>query len=102
VKTRIRKGDTVQVRSGKDKGRRGRVLNVTPGDGRALVESINISRRHRRARGPRDQGGIVSMESPLPLSKLMLVSDEQPTRVRIEVGEDGTRRRVAVKTGKAL
>lgn len=102
MKTRIRKGDMVQVLSGKDKYSTGRVLAVLPNEGRALVEGVNIVRQHRRARGPRDQGGIASIEAPLALSKLALLSDEKPTRVRIEVNEDGTRKRVAVKTGKEI
>jgi len=102
VKTRIRKGDIVEARSGKDKGRRGRVLAVMPEKGTALVEHINVARKHRRARSYRDQGGIVSVEAPILLCKLMLVSDDVPTRVRVEVDDSGHRHRVAVRTGKTI
>ncbi len=102
MKNRIRKGDTVHVRSGKDKGVKGRVLAVMPAQGKALVEHVNVARKHRRQRGPRDQGGIVSIEMPIDTCKLSLVSDDAPTRVRAEIGEDGTRRRISVRTGKTI
>lgn len=102
MKTRIKKGDIVEVRSGKDKGRRGRVLSVLAAKGKALVEHVNVARKHRRQRSMRDQGGIVSVEMPIPLSRVMLLSDDRPTRVRIEVGADGQPKRVSVRTGKTI
>ncbi|MCX7050235.1 MAG: 50S ribosomal protein L24 [Candidatus Sumerlaeota bacterium] len=102
MKTRIKKGDTVEVRSGKDKGLRGRVLAVIPGEGKAVVEHINMARRHRKRRSARDQGGIVSIEKPMPLCKLMLLSDDRPTRVRIETDDKGESRRISVRTGKVV
>ena len=102
MNTRIRKGDTVEVLSGKDKGLRGRVLAVQPDEGKAVVEHINMARRHRKRRSARDQGGIVSIEMPIPQCKLMLLSDDKPTRMRIEVDDKGERRRVSVRTGKAI
>jgi large subunit ribosomal protein L24 len=102
VKSRIKKDDIVIVRSGKDRGVKGRVLAVMPDEGRALVEHVNVVRKHRRPRGQRDRGGIVSMEAPVPVCKLMAISDDRPTRTRIETDEQGQRRRVSVRTGKAI
>jgi len=92
----------VVVRSGRDKGSRGRVLAVLPDKGRAIVEHINVARKHRRQRSMRDTGGITSVEMPIALCKLMLLSDDKPTRVRIQVGDSGLRQRVSVKTGKTI
>jgi large subunit ribosomal protein L24 len=102
VKTHIKKGDMVVVRSGRDKGAQGRVLAVIPDAGRAVVEHVNVARKHRRQRSARDTGGITSVEMPIALSKLMLLSDNKPTRVRIQVGEGGVRQRISVKTGKTI
>ncbi len=102
VKTVIRKGDMVQVLSGKDKGQKGRVLSVMPKAGKALVEHVGVARKHRRQRSAQDQGGIVSIEMPVPLCKLALLSDDMPTRVRIVRDENGARKRVSVRTGKDI
>ena len=102
MKTVIRKGDMVQVLSGKDKGQRGRVLSVMPKEGKALVEHVCVARKHRKARSAQDQGGIVSIEMPIALCKLALVSDDMPTRVRIERDENGARKRISVRTGKEV
>jgi large subunit ribosomal protein L24 len=101
VKTRIKKNDIVEVLSGKEKGRRGRVLAVLRDKDKALVERLNLCRKHRR-RTMKRQGGIETVEAPLPLCKLMLVSEDRATRVRIETDETGQRRRVAARTGKPL
>lgn len=102
MKTVIRKGDVVQVLSGKDKGQTGRVLSVMPQEGKALVEHVSVARKHRRQRSAQDQGGIVSIEMPIPLCKLALVSDDLPTRVRIVRDENGNRKRISVRTGKEV
>ena len=68
---RIKKGDTVFVTSGKEKRREGKVLKVYPRWGRALVEGINLRKRHRRARRAGEKGSTVSVPAPLPLSRLM-------------------------------
>lgn len=102
MKNRIRKGDIVEVLSGRDKGRRGRVLEVMPKEGRALVEHINMVHKHRRQRSQRDQGGIINVEQPLALCKLMLVSDDTPTRVRYERDDEGRKQRIAVRTGRPV
>jgi len=99
----IKKNDTVFVRSGKDRGRRGRVLRVSPGKGKALVEGVNMVRCHERHRRQGRPGGIVSKEAPIALSRLMLVDPKtnKPGRFRTEV-RDGKKVRVHAKTGSVL
>jgi len=97
---RIKKNDIVYVRAGKDRGRTGRVLKVMPDQGKALVEGLNMVRAHERQRRQGQPAGIVSRESPLPLSRLMLVDPKtnEPGRFRIKVKEGGAKVRVHVKT----
>ena len=105
ARTRIRKNDTVEVISGKDRGKRGRVLEIHPATGRALVEGVNHVKRHTRPNPQRNiKGGILEKESPIHLSNVMLIDPEndKPTRVGIEVRGDGSRVRVARKSGKTL
>jgi large subunit ribosomal protein L24 len=100
---RIKKGDQVEVITGRDKGKRGSVLAVLPQKGRALVEGINMIKKHRRARGADKPGGIISLEAPIHLSNIMLIDPDtdEPTRFRSEV-RDGKKVRVSVKSGKVL
>jgi len=100
---RIRKGDTVIALSGKDKGRTGTVLAVRPAEERAVVEGLNMIKRHTKPRPPDDPGGIIEKPAPIHLSNLALVDPDTklPTRVRIE-DKDGTRVRVAVRSGKQI
>ncbi|MCB9010440.1 MAG: 50S ribosomal protein L24 [Actinobacteria bacterium] len=100
---RIRKGDQVVAISGKDKGKTGTVLEVRPREDRAVVEGLNIVKRHTKPRPPNDAGGVIEKPAPIHLSNLALVDPESkaPTRVRIEV-VDGERVRVAVKSGKRI
>src|SRR5215467_4535330 len=82
VSTRLRKGDTVMVIAGKERGKTGKLLRVIPEKNRATVERLNMVKRHRKGRGAQSPGGIVEKESPLHLSNLMLVCDRcnKPTR----------------------
>ncbi len=100
---RIKKDDTVLVRSGKDGGRTGRVLMVMPGTGKALVEGVNMVRKHQRQQRQGQPGGIVSKEAPVPLSRLMLVDPKtnEPGRFRTEI-RGGKRVRIHVKTGNEV
>ena len=97
---RIKKNDTVVLRSGKDRGKQGRVLKVMPDKGKALVEGINMVRCHERQRKQGQPAGIVSKEAPIPLSRLMLINPttKKPCRVHMKVKPDGTKVRVFVKT----
>jgi large subunit ribosomal protein L24 len=99
---KIKKGDNVIVRSGKDKGRTGTVLQVLPKDDKVLVQGINIAARHRKPSQENPQGGIDRREAPLQISKVAIVgADGMPTRVRFET-KDGKKVRVAVKSGETI
>jgi large subunit ribosomal protein L24 len=100
---KIKKGDSVVVRSGKDKGRTGTVLQVMPKDGKVLVEGVNVATRHRKPSQANPQGGIERREAPMHISKVGLADpkDGKPTRVRFET-KDGKKVRVAVKSGETI
>ena len=101
---RIRKGDTVVVIAGASKGRRGEVLRVIPKENRAVVQGVAIARRHTKARGVGQAGGIVDVEAPVHVSNLMLVDpkSDKPTRVGFKVQDNGTKVRVAKATGAVI
>jgi len=100
----VRKGDTVRVMRGDDKGREGRVLKVFTKTGRVLIEGVNIVKKHRRARRPEEQSGIIEMPAPVNASNVMLLDPKTgaPTRTRARVDADGTKERVGVKTGEPI
>ena len=100
---KIKKGDSVVVLSGKDKGRTGTVRQVLPKDGKVIVEGINIAARHRKPSQENPQGGIDRFEAPMHLSKVAVADpkDGKPTRVRFEE-KDGKKVRVAVKSGETI
>jgi large subunit ribosomal protein L24 len=101
---RIRKGDTVVVIAGADKGRRGEVLQVLPKDDRAVVQGVNVAKRHTKPRGVGQPGGIVEREATIHLSNLMLIDGktDKPTRVGFRVLEGGRKVRVAKATGNVI
>jgi large subunit ribosomal protein L24 len=100
---KIKKGDSVVVRSGKDKGRTGTVVQVLPKDGKVLVSGVNVATRHRKPTQENPQGGIERREAPMHISKVSLADpkDGKPTRVRFEE-KDGKKVRVAVKSGETI
>jgi large subunit ribosomal protein L24 len=102
---KIKKGDNVEVISGKDAGRRGRVLRVDVDRQRAVVEGVNMIKRHTRPNPQRRvQGGIVEREAPIHVSNLMVVSPDSghTTRVGFKILEDGSKVRVAKVDGAIL
>ncbi len=101
---RIKKGDTVRVVSGNDKGKEGKVLKVFPKADRVIVEKINLIKRHQRPSQTNPQGGIVEKEAPIHASNVMLVcpSKKEPTRIGKEILSDGSRARVSKKSGEML
>jgi large subunit ribosomal protein L24 len=105
VRTRlgITKGDTVQVISGDDKGKRGRVLRVHPKTARITIEGVNVVKRHRRATQT-SEAGIVEFPAPIHHSKAMLIDPKsgEPTRIRRRVDADGTVERIAVKSDQPI
>ena len=98
---KIKKGDSVVVRSGKDKGRTGTVLQVMPKDGKVVVSGVNVAARHRKPTQMNPQGGIERREAPMAISKVGLAVDGKPSRVRFET-KDGKKVRVAVKSGETI
>ena len=100
---RIKKNDSVMVIAGKERGKTGKVLRVFPARDRALVERLNMVKRHIKPRSPQDSGGILEKEAPLHLSNLMLVDpqDGRPTRVGFKI-VDGRKMRVSRRTGNVL
>ena len=101
---RIRKGDTVVVITGADRGKRGEVLKVMPKDDRAVVQGINIAQRHTKATGMGQPGGIIPKEATIHISNLKLVDpvSDQATKVGFRVLEDGRKVRVAKSTGNVI
>lgn len=95
----IRKGDKVYVRAGKDKGKTGRVVHVYPRSSRALVEGVNMAKKHARKSQQHPQGAIISKEMPIHVSNLALLSpvSGKPTRVKVSVAADGSKQRVSAK-----
>ncbi len=100
---RIKKNDSVMVIAGKERGKIGKVMRVFPAQDRALVERLNMVKRHVKPRSPQDSGGILEKEAPLHLSNLMLVDpqDGRPTRVGFKI-VDGRKMRVSRRTGNVL
>ncbi len=101
---RIKKGDTVLVTTGSDRGKRGEVLRVIPKDDRAVVQGVNIAKKHTKPTGMGNPGGIVEVEATIHLSNLKLVDpkSDQPTKVGFRVLEDGRKVRVAKATGAVI
>ncbi|WP_137127389.1 50S ribosomal protein L24 [Roseomonas sp. HF4] len=101
---KIRKGDRVQVLTGKDKGRQGEVIRVMPDAGRALVQGINLMKKHQKPQGMGKPGGIQEIEASVDLSNLALLDPKsgKPTRVGFKVLEDGKKVRVAKASGEVI
>lgn len=100
---KIKKGDTVVVLTGRDKGREGEVVGVMPKEGKAFVQGVNMVKRHTRP-SQTSQGGIVEKEAKVDLSNLALKDpkDGKPTRVGFKVMEDGRKVRVAKRSGEVI
>ncbi len=98
---KIKKGDTVQIIAGKDKGSEGKILSVDPKNGKVVVEGLNMVTKHAKPSQANPNGGIVEKEAPIDISNVMLVVDGKTTRVGFEV-KDGKKVRVAKATGKVI
>lgn len=103
-KIHVRKKDTVMVISGKDKGKIGEILSVTPKTGKIIVKGINIVTKHQKPNKVNMQGGIIHKEAPIYSSKVMLYCDKckSVTRISSKVLEDGTKVRVCKKCGETF
>lgn len=103
-KMKIKKGDKVEVLTGKDKGKRGEVLRVYPEKNKVVVEGVAISKRHVKPNAANQQGGIVEAEAAIDASNVALIDPktDKPTRVGYLIKEDGTKVRVSKKSGAEL
>ncbi|WP_428697518.1 50S ribosomal protein L24 [Stappia sp.] len=100
---KLKKGDTVVVLTGRDKGKSGEIVQMFPDDNKALVRGVNVVRRHTR-QSAQSEGGIISKELPVQLSNLAIADpkDGKPTRVGFQIKEDGTKVRVAKRSGDLI
>ena len=100
----IRKNDTVMVITGREKGKSGKVLFVFPDEGRAIIEKLNVVKRHQKPTAKQKQGGIVEKEAPLRLSNLMVYCAKcaKPVRTGVRVEKDGEKKRVCRKCGGTI
>ena len=98
----VKKGDTVIVTAGNDKGATGEILRVIPAERRVVVQGVNIRTKHLKPTQANPQGGLIRREMPVHISNVSPVVDGQATRVRFETAADGSKTRVAVRTGATL
>jgi large subunit ribosomal protein L24 len=100
----VRKGDRVRVMRGNERGKEGTVLRVDREKNRVVVEGINLRKRHMRPSAVSPEGGIITFEAPISASNVMLLdpASGEPTRVRVKQNDDGTKDRVAAKSGRAI
>ena len=99
---KIKKDDTVKIISGNYRGKTGKVLRVLTKRNRAIVEGINLAKRHTRPSQKNPQGGIIEREASIHVSNLLLVVNNTPTRVGYTRLEDGTKVRFAKKLGETV
>jgi large subunit ribosomal protein L24 len=101
---KIKKGDRVIVRTGRDKGKSGEVRQVMPTESRAIVAGVNLVRRHTRPSAQNTEGGILTKEAPIHLSNLAIADPKtgKPTRVGFKVLDDGRKVRVAKRSGDLI
>lgn len=101
---KIRKNDTVEIIAGKDKGKKGRVLEVFPSEEHAIVENTNLVKKARRRTQQDQKGGIVPIEAPIHLSNLMLVCKQcnKPVKIKFTVLKDGEKIRECKSCGAAI
>ena len=100
----IKTNDTVVVLSGRDRGKQGKVMNVDPKAGKAIVEGVSVAKRHKKPRKQGEPGGIITMETPIYVSKLMRVCPKcnKPTKQAFNFDEDGAKYRVCKKCGAKI
>ncbi|MBO0722127.1 MAG: 50S ribosomal protein L24 [Blastocatellia bacterium] len=100
---KIKKNDQVMILSGRDKGKRGRVIEVMTKKGKVIVEGINIMKHHMRPNRQRGiAGGIVDREGPINVSNVMVIEGGKPTRVGYQILQDGRKVRISKKSGAVI
>ena len=105
TKIRLRKNDLVEVLTGRDAGKRGKILQVIPDKGRVIVQGVNFIKRHTRPNPQRNiKGGIAEREAPIHVSNVMIVSpdDDKKTRIGSKLLPDGRRARIGRRGGEVL
>ena len=104
VRVHVTKGDEVRVMRGEHKGSTGKILRVLPKTGRVVVQGVNIVKKHRKARRPEEQSGIIEMEAPIHASNVMLLDPKsgEATRTKRRIDSDGTKERLSVKSGEPI
>lgn len=104
IKLHIKKGDTVIVLAGEDKGKTGKVLKMEREKMRAIVEGVNIVTKSAKPSAKNPQGGFIKVEAPIHISNLSLIDPKsgKPTRIAIKVKEDGKKVRIAKKSGEEI
>jgi large subunit ribosomal protein L24 len=98
---KIKKGDNVQVLTGKDRGKTGVVMRALPEVGKVIVDGVNVAKKHQRATRATMQGGIIDKDMPIPVANVAIVCPTcgKPTRVGYKIDADGTKNRVCKKCG---
>lgn len=101
---KIRKNDIVQITKGKDKGKQGKVINVIEDGKRAIIEGLNLSKKHKRQSSQNQKGGIISIEMPVSVANLMIFCKHcsKPSRVGVLTQKDGTKSRFCKACKEAL
>ena len=104
AKMHVKTGDNVVIISGKDKGNQGKVVAVSPKEGKVIVEGINMVSKHTKPSAKNPQGGIVKQEASIHISNLSLIDPKsgKPTRIAMKVNEDGKKVRIAKKSGEEI
>lgn len=103
-KLHVRSGDQVQILTGNYKGARGQVLRTIPTKNQVVVEGVNIRKRHQAPSQENPEGGIMTFEAPIHVSNVMLIdpASDEPSRFRVRIDDDGTKERIAVRSGNPI
>jgi large subunit ribosomal protein L24 len=99
---KIKKGDMVKVLKGKDRGKEGVVMRVLPKEGKVIVEGVNMAKKHQKSTRATMQAGIIDKDMPIDVSNVAIVSHGNASRIGFRVDADGTKTRIAKRTGEVL
>jgi large subunit ribosomal protein L24 len=99
---KLKKGDTVRVMTGKDRGKEGVIARVMPGSEKVIVSGVNTAARHQKSRRANEKAGIIDKDMPIHASNVMLVHKGKPVRVGYSVDKDGKKVRVARPSGEVI